>query len=78
MTIAALRDYLPLADLGKIVVVSLVVAVVAPTAASVAIVGLDRREHATGSRVGSTALIVVGVAVMAALVAAGLYALTQK
>ena len=71
--LASLSDYLPLADLGKIVVVCLVVGVVAPAAVSVAILGLDRRSH--GRRSAGVLLIVVGVAVIAALVGAGLYAL---
>ncbi|HKD94411.1 MAG TPA: hypothetical protein VKB43_06840 [Gaiellaceae bacterium] len=76
--LAALSDYLPLADLAKIVAVCLVVAVVAPASVSLAIAGLDRRAR-TGSSEGDRALgivlIVVGVAVLLALVAAGIYAL---
>jgi len=79
--IASLGDYLPLEDLGKIVLVCLVVAVLAPSAVSVAIVGLDRRsaaaEHRT-SRTAGTGLVVVGVGVLAALVAVGLYALVNR
>jgi hypothetical protein len=77
--LAAFKDYLPLGDLAKIIVVCLAVAVIAPCAAAVAIVGLDKRaqstEHGTSPAAGQ-ALIVVGVCVLAALVAAGLYALT--
>jgi hypothetical protein len=75
--IASLRDYLPLSDLWKIVIACLVVAVVAPTAVSIAIVGLDRREHATAARQRETGglLIVLGTGIIAALIAAGLYTL---
>jgi multisubunit Na+/H+ antiporter MnhG subunit len=74
--IASLDDYLPLADLAKIVAVCIVVAVIAPAAVSVAIVGLDRRAQAeTRGRTLGIALIVVGVAALAALVVAGIYAL---
>jgi hypothetical protein len=72
--LAALSDYLPLADLAKIVVVCLAVAVVAPAAVSVAIAGLDRRSRHTNDAAG-TALVVLGVAVIAALIGAGLYTL---
>jgi hypothetical protein len=70
--IAALDDYLPFADIAKIVAVCLVVAVIAPAAVSVGIAGLDRR--ASGRSMG-TVLIVIGVAVLLSLVAAGIYAL---
>jgi hypothetical protein len=72
--IGALADYLPLADLAKIVVVCLVVAVIAPAAVSVAIAGLDRRARHQNDA-GGAALVVLGVAVLAALIGAGLYAL---
>ena len=72
--LASLSQYLPLADLVKIVVVCLVVAVVAPAAVSVAIAGLDRRSRHANDATG-TALVVVGIAVIAALIGAGLYAL---
>jgi len=76
--IASLEQYLPLGDLGKIVAVCLVVAVVAPTAVSVGIVGLDRRARAGethSSPVAGTLLLVVAVAILAALIGIGLYAL---
>jgi hypothetical protein len=76
--IGALRDYLPLADLGKIVLVCLLVAVVAPSAVALAIVGLDRRARVAESGTGratALALVAVGVLVVAALIGAGLYAL---
>jgi hypothetical protein len=64
--IASFKDYLPLSDLWKIVVACLVVAVIAPLAVSLAIVGEVRNRKA---------LVVLGVAVVAGLVAAGLYTL---
>ena len=72
--LASLQDYLPLDDLVKIVVVCLVVAVVAPSAVSLAIAGLDRRARHTGDVTG-TVFVVLGVAAIAALIGAGLYAL---
>jgi hypothetical protein len=57
-------------------VVALMVAVIAPSAVSMAIVGLDRRESQPGG--AGTTMVAGGVAVLAALVALGLYALTQK
>jgi len=76
--IASLDDYLPLADLWKIVLVCLLVAVIAPTAVSVAIAGLDLRERSAERHEGGLpglALVVAGVAVVCALIGAGLYAL---
>ena len=46
MIVASLKDYLPLGDLAKILAVCLVVAVIAPAAVWVGIVGLDRRARA--------------------------------
>jgi hypothetical protein len=76
--IASLDEYLPLGDLGKIVVVCLAVAVIAPSAVSVAIAGLDLRERSTERRQSSFSgivLVVAGVVVLCALIGAGLYAL---
>ena len=76
--IASLEDYLPLADLAKIVAVCLVVSVVAPVAVAVAIAGLDRRSGSAGHRAspaGGLVLVVAGVAVLCGLIGAGLYAL---
>jgi hypothetical protein len=76
MTIYSLHDYLPLSDLGKILVVALVVAIIAPSAVSVAIVGLDRRRS---GRLGiGNAMVGVGVGVLALLVAVGLLALIDR
>jgi hypothetical protein len=80
VTIASFQDYLPLGDLVKIIVVCLAVAIVAPTAAGVAIIGLDRRARAEarGASVArAQALTVVGLGVLAALVVAGIYALAN-
>jgi hypothetical protein len=76
VTLLSLGDYLPLSDLVKIVAVTLAIAVVAPSAASLAIVGLDRRS--AGAVVRGNALIGVGSCVLVLLVAAGLYALINR
>ncbi len=59
MIVGSLSDYLPFDDLAKILVVCLVVAVIAPSAVSVGVIGLDRRAHAEEShderRLGSGA-----------------------
>jgi hypothetical protein len=57
------------------------VAVVAPASVSVAISGLDRRgravqEHA--STAAGTALVVVGVGLLASLIGFGIYALVNR
>jgi hypothetical protein len=78
--IFSFSQYLPLKDLLKILVVCLVVAVIAPTAVSVAIVGLDRRATAVESHRSTAmgdALILVGVAVIVALIATGIYTLFE-
>lgn len=77
---AAFSDYLPASDLLKIVLVCVAVAVVAPASVSLAISGLDRRgrgvrEH---SRAAGTALVIVGVGVLGALIAFGIYALVNR
>jgi hypothetical protein len=76
--IASFSDYLPLADLVKIVVVCLVVAVIAPVAVALGVRGLDIRAAVRQERAAKTtgtALIAVAVAILAALIGAGLYAL---
>jgi hypothetical protein len=81
MIVAALKDYLPFHDLLEIVVVCMLVAVVAPSAVAVAIVGLDRRSSAAGrgeSQVVGDALIVAGVVILAVLIGLGLYTLFEK
>jgi hypothetical protein len=76
MTPYAFSDYLPLSDLAKILAVTIVVALMAPAAVSLGIVGLDRR-HAGHAGVGTT-FLVVGVGTLAVLVGIGLYALVHK
>jgi len=76
--LASFSDYLPFADLVKIVVVCLVVAVIAPVAVALGVRGLDLRAGARqerGGKVRGTGLVVVAVAIVAALISAGLYAL---
>ena len=76
MTVLAISTYLPAGDLAKIIAAALIVAVIAPSAVSVAVVGLDRR--ATGSAQVGTGLVALGVGALVALVAAGLYALINR
>lgn len=76
--LASLQQYLPLDDLAKIILATIAVGVIAPAAVSVAIAGLDRRASSIKrhtSPVPGIALILVGVAVIAALIGAGLYTL---
>jgi hypothetical protein len=79
MMLASFSDYLPLDDFAKIVVVCLVVAIVAPSAATLAIVGYDRRTstRAPSRNASGLALIVLGVSILAGLVGLGLYVLFQ-
>jgi len=72
----AISTYLPAGDLAKIVAAVLIVSVIAPTAVSIAVVGLDRR--ASGSPQAGAGLVAFGVGVLAALVAVGLYALVNR
>jgi hypothetical protein len=76
MTTLAVSTYLPAGDLARIIAAVLIVAVIAPTAVSIAVVGLDRR--ASGSPQVGAALVALGVGVLAALVAVGLYALVNR
>lgn len=76
MTLLSFSEYLPLSDLLRILLVVLAVAVVAPSSASLAIVGLDRRERGeTGS---GTTMLAIGAGGLLVLVAIGLYALVSK
>jgi len=78
---AAFSAYLPASDLLKILVVCLAVAVVAPASVAVAIAGLDRRVRATqrhSSPALGTALVVLGVGVLAVLIGCGIYALVNR
>jgi hypothetical protein len=77
MIFASLHDYLPIDDLVKIVVACLAVAVIAPSAASLVITGFERQSqaHQAGaSRLVGDARIVVGVAIIAGLIALGILA----
>jgi hypothetical protein len=76
MTMLAISTYLPAGDLAKIIAAALIVAVIAPSAVSLAVVGLDRR--ATGSPQVGTGLVALGVGVLVALVAVGLYTLINR
>ena len=76
MTMLSVDDYLPLFELVRILAVTLTVAIVAPSAASLAIVGLDRR-HSGSTGVGNS-LIALGAGTLILLVALGLYALVNQ
>jgi hypothetical protein len=76
MTTLAISTYLPAGDLAKIIAAVLIVAVVAPSAVSIAVVGLDRR--ASGSPEVGAGLVALGVGILAALVALGVYALINR
>jgi hypothetical protein len=81
MVFAAFKDYLPLSDLVKILVTCLAVAVVAPSAVAVSVVGLDRRSEAVEqhrSSAAGTALVAAGVIVLAALIVVGLVVLSDR
>ena len=76
MTMLSVTDYLPLAELLRILAVTLTVAVVAPSAASLAIVGLDRRH--SGSTAAGNSLIALGAGTLILLIMLGLYALVDR
>jgi|HubBroStandDraft_1064217.scaffolds.fasta_scaffold252774_2 hypothetical protein len=79
--IGSFQDYLPLNDLWKIVVVCLAVAVVSPAAAALVIDGFEAQSKAResgGSRTGGDLRIVLGVLILATLIASGILALTSK
>lgn len=75
MTTLAFSTYVPAGDLARIVVTVLIVALVAPSAASLAIVGLDRRR--TGDALTGNALIGLGAGMLMLLVCLGIYALVN-
>jgi|tagenome__1003787_1003787.scaffolds.fasta_scaffold20414819_2 hypothetical protein len=80
MILASLHDYLPLNDLLKIVLVCAGVAVIAPAGAALVITGFEVQTAARGSgrsRVPGDVRIALGVAIIAALIFVGLYALVQ-
>ena len=76
MTTLAISTYLPAGDLAKIIAAVLIVAVIAPSAVSIAVVGLDRR--ASGSPEVGAGLVAIGVGILGALVALGVYALVNR
>ena len=76
MTMLSVNDYLPFYELVRILGVTLIVALVAPSAASLAIVGLDRR-HSGSTGLGNS-LIALGAGTLILLVALGLYALIDR
>ena len=76
MTLASLQDYLPVADLLKILVVCVGVAVLAPSAAALVITGFEARADGQG-RLRADLRIALGVATIAVLVVVGLLALIR-
>jgi hypothetical protein len=76
MSVLALGDYVPIADLARILLVALVAAVAAPSAAALVAIGLERRQN--GAVVRGTAVVAVGALGLALLASAGLYALVQR
>jgi hypothetical protein len=77
MIVASFNDYLPLADLLKIVIACLAVAVIAPSGAALVITGFEKQADAHrsgGSRVAGDARIALGVAVIGALIVLGILA----
>jgi hypothetical protein len=79
---ASFQEYLPVDDLLKIVAVCVVVALVAPAAAALVITGFETQGGAHGaggrSKLGGDARIAVGVLAIAAMIAAGIYAMANK
>jgi hypothetical protein len=78
---ANLDEYLPFDDLLKILVVCVSVAVIAPSAAALVITGFETQataRQAGGSRLAGDLRIGLGVAVMVAMIAVGLYALVNQ
>jgi hypothetical protein len=76
MTLLSFSTYLPAGDLIRIIAATLLVAVLAPSAVAVGIVGLERRE--AGKVPLGNALVALGAGGLTLLVAAGLYALMQR
>jgi hypothetical protein len=78
---ASLEEYLPLGDLLRILVVCVSVAVIAPSAAALVITGFEAQAnaHQAGrNRLPGDLRIAIGVAVLAAMIAAGIYALAKR
>ena len=78
---ASLEEYLPLGDLLRILVVCVGVAVIAPSAAALVITGFEAQANAHqagGNRLRGDLRIAVGVAMLAAMIAVGIYALAKR
>jgi hypothetical protein len=81
MIFASFQEYLPLDDLAKIVAVCVAVAVIAPAAAALVITGFEAQASAQRSdrtRVYGDVRIGVGVAIIAAMIIVGIYAMSNK
>jgi hypothetical protein len=78
---AGFQEYLPVEDLLKIIAVCVAVAVVAPSAAALVITGFEAQAGAHGDgrrRLNGDLRIAVGVVVIAVMIIAGIYAMTNK
>jgi DNA-binding PucR family transcriptional regulator len=78
---ASLHEYLPIDDLVRIVLVCAGVSVLAPSAAALVITGFELQAgaHAAGrSRRAGDLRIALGVALLAAMIVAGLYTLINR
>ena len=81
MIVASFQEYLPVEDLLKIVAVCIAVAVVAPAAAALVITGFEAQanaHHSGRTRALGDLRIALGVAIIAAMIIVGLYAMTSK
>lgn len=81
MIAASFQEYVPLSDLAHIVLVCLGVAIVAPSAAALVITGFEAQANAQSTRdarLRGDLRIALGLAIMAALVIAGIYALVNR
>ena len=76
MTLLSFSTYLPTGDLLRIIATTVLVAVIAPSAVALAVVGLERRE--TGAVPLGNTLVGLGAGVLALLAATGIYALVQR
>ena len=76
MTLLSFSTYLPTGDLLRIIATTLLVALIAPSAVAIAVVGLERRE--TGAVPLGNTLVGLGGGVLALLAATGIYALIQR
>jgi hypothetical protein len=81
MIFASFQEYLPLDDLAKILAVCVAVAVIAPAAAALVITGFEAQAtaHSAGqTRIRGDSRIALGVAIIAAMIIVGIYAMTNK